>query len=187
MAIGYEAQEWKDGAEGGTPIDAAALNRIESGIAQTALVTDELAEKRLQTYMVAKDGETATQDIYGDAIAGPCLVLDLAERATWYVPATGDRTLITSGSQIDSLRDSLSRIKPVEFKKVDVDFGTFTDSKSVTAPAQDGYTFLCWLGAVSDSLVKSVYIEWPTVTSTKVWVVGGGSVKVWGFALYVSS
>lgn len=70
---------------------------------------------------------------------------------------------------------------------MDVDFGTFTGSKSVTAPAQDGYTFLCWLGAASVGSVKSVYIEWPTSASTKAWVVGGGSVRAYGFALYVSS
>lgn len=36
MAIDYEAREWKDGAEGGTSIDAASLNRMEAGIADTA-------------------------------------------------------------------------------------------------------------------------------------------------------
>ena len=36
MAIDYEAREWKDGASGGTSIDAANLNRMEAGIADTA-------------------------------------------------------------------------------------------------------------------------------------------------------
>lgn len=36
MAIDYEAREWKDGASGGTSIDAASLNRMEAGISDTA-------------------------------------------------------------------------------------------------------------------------------------------------------
>lgn len=35
MAISFDAREWKDGAEGGTSIDAASLNRMEAGIQDT--------------------------------------------------------------------------------------------------------------------------------------------------------
>lgn len=35
MAISFDAREWKDGASGGTSIDAANLNRMEAGIQDT--------------------------------------------------------------------------------------------------------------------------------------------------------
>ena len=65
--------------------------------------------------------------------------------------------------------------------------GTFNNSKSVTAPEQEGYEFLCWLGAASVGSVKSVYLEWLTAPATKAWVLGGGSVSAYAFALYTSS
>lgn len=112
MAIDYEAKEWADGSGGGTPIMASDLNRIENGIADSALGVDTL-NKRLVTYLVAQDGDTAQTDIYGDTITGPCLVLDLAERATYYLPGADDesqdRVLIVSGSDVDAIRDSVSR------------------------------------------------------------------------------
>ena len=112
-AIDYESLEWKDDAAGGTPIEAAALNRMEQGIADACAGVDQLRTKRLPTYLVAQDGDTATQDLYLETILGPCLILDLAERATYYDNGEDgeghERTLITSGSDIDDLRDSLSR------------------------------------------------------------------------------
>lgn len=112
--IGYEALEWKDDAAGGTPIEAAALNRMEGGTSDACEGVDELRTRRLPTYLVAQDGETATQDVYSDPILGPCLILDLAERATWYENGEDgeahQRTLITSGSDVDEIRDSVSRV-----------------------------------------------------------------------------
>ena len=35
MAISFDASEWKDGASGGTSIDAENLNRMEEGIQDT--------------------------------------------------------------------------------------------------------------------------------------------------------
>lgn len=113
-AIGYEAsQEWADYQTGGTRIDAADLNHMEEGISDACNGVDELRTKRLPTYIVAQGGDTATQDVYQDTILGPCLILDLAERATYYDNGeTGDaheRKLITSGADIDALQDSISR------------------------------------------------------------------------------
>lgn len=113
-AIGYEqTKEWKQFQTGGTRVDADDLNRMEGGIVDACAGVDQLRTKRLPTYLVAQDGDTATQDLYLETILGPCLILDLAKRATYYDNGEdGDgheRILITSGSDIDALRDSLSR------------------------------------------------------------------------------
>lgn len=113
-AIGYEvSQEWQDFQTGGTRIDAADLNHIEGGVSEACNAIDELRTKRLVTYMVAQEGDTATQDVYQEPILGPCLILDLAERATYYDNGEDgeahERNLITSGADIDALRDSISR------------------------------------------------------------------------------
>lgn len=58
MAIGYEATEWKDGAQGGTPIDAAALNKMENGISEACAAVDLLNE----------EGNVTTEDIASKAV-----------------------------------------------------------------------------------------------------------------------
>ena len=136
-AIDYKSLEWKDDAAGGTPIEAAALNRMEQGIADACAGVDQLRTKRLPTYLVAQDGDTATQDLYLETILGPCLILDLAERATYYDNGEAgeghERTLITSGSDIDALRDSLSHVvrdqiyANIEVKNVTISAGGITD------------------------------------------------------------
>lgn len=112
--IGYEAsKEWQDYQTGGTRIDAADLNHMEQGISDACNAVDELRTKRLVTYMVAQDGDTATQDLYQEPILGPCLILDLAERATYYDNGEDgephERVLITSGAQIDADREYISQ------------------------------------------------------------------------------
>ena len=42
MAIDYQTREWKDDQAGGTPIDAANLNRMEQGIANACAGVDEI-------------------------------------------------------------------------------------------------------------------------------------------------
>ena len=118
--IGYEAsQEWADFQMGGTRIDAADLNHIEQGVTDACDAVDGLRTKRLPTYLVAQDGDTATQDLYQEPILGPCLILDLAERATYYENGedgdSHERTLLTSGADIDDLRDSLSQTDKKDF------------------------------------------------------------------------
>lgn len=44
MAVDFEAREWKDGASGGTGIDAASLNRIEQGVVDTSNAVNDLLE-----------------------------------------------------------------------------------------------------------------------------------------------
>lgn len=111
--IAYESKEWQPYNTGGTIVRSVDLNRMEQGISDACAAVDELRTKRLPTYLVAKDGDTATQDLYLEPILGPCLILDLAERATYYdngEDADGhERYVITSGADIDALRDSLSR------------------------------------------------------------------------------
>ena len=113
-AIDYESLEWKDDAAGGTPIEAAALNRMEQGIADACAGVDQLRTKRLPTYLVATGGDEATQDVYQEAILGPCLIVDLSTATTYYDNGEDgeghERTKLTSGADIDDLRDSLSHI-----------------------------------------------------------------------------
>lgn len=110
--IGYEStKEWQDYQTGGTRIDAADLNNMEQGIADACAAAGELRTKRLPTYVVLEGGDTATQDAYAEPILGPCLILDLATRTTYYESGgdeEGHRKAITSGADIDALRDSLS-------------------------------------------------------------------------------
>lgn len=112
--IAYEpTKEWQDFQTGGTRIDAADLNNMENGISDACNAVDELRTKRLPTYLVAQDGDTATQDVYQEAILGPCLIVDLSTATTYYDNGedgeTHERTKLTSGADIDDLRDSLSR------------------------------------------------------------------------------
>lgn len=114
-AIGYEvSEEWQDYQTGGTRIDAENLNHIEQGISDACDAADELRTKRLPTYIVASDGDTATQDVYQENILGPCLILDLATRTTYYENGEDgeghERTALVSGDDIDDLRDSVSQI-----------------------------------------------------------------------------
>ena len=112
--IGYEqTKEWQQFQTGGTRVDADDLNRMEGGIVDACDAVDELRTKRLPTYVVAQDGDTATQDVYMEDILGPCLILDLATRTTYYETGgdeEGHRKAITSGADIDELRDSLSQL-----------------------------------------------------------------------------
>lgn len=129
--IAYEpTKEWQDFQTGGTRIDAADLNNMENGISNACNAVDELRTKRLPTYLVAQDGDTATQDVYQDAILGPCLIVDLATATTYYDNGedgeTHERTKLTSGADIDDLRDSLSQIDVSDGNKVS--FSTFVDS-----------------------------------------------------------
>ena len=111
--IAYEpTKEWQDFQTGGTRIDAVDLNNMENGISNACAAVDQLRTKRLPTYVVAQDGDTATQDVYMEDILGPCLILDLATRTTYYETGgdeDGHRKAITSGADIDKLRDSLSQ------------------------------------------------------------------------------
>ena len=112
--IAYEGKEWKSYQTGGTLIRATDLNNMERGISDACNGVDELRTKRLPTYVVAQDGDTATQDVYAEPILGQCLILDLATRTTYYETGgdeDGHRKAITSGDDIDDLRDSLSQLE----------------------------------------------------------------------------
>ena len=111
--LAYEPTEWADFESGNTPITAAALNNMEGGIADAVAGVNTLDTKRLQTYRVAENGDTATQDVNGDAIIGPCLIFDESITGTYYEPSSGagDRKLVTSADQIKALQDSVSRPK----------------------------------------------------------------------------
>lgn len=140
--IAYEpTKEWADFQTGGTRIDAADLNNMEQGISDACAAVDELRTKRLPTYVVAQDGDTATQDVYMEDILGPCLILDLATRTTYYETGgdeDGHRKAITSGDDIDKLRDSLSqKVELVSASRAAV--GTFGESQQVIVRTYSEY------------------------------------------------
>ena len=61
----YTPTAWKDGSSGGTPITAAELNRIETGI--STLYQD------LPTFVIAT--KDATTDVNGNQITTPCRLI----------------------------------------------------------------------------------------------------------------
>lgn len=90
MAINYEAAEWKDGQQGGTPIDAAALNKMENGISEACAGVDQLNEP----------GNVTTEDIADKSVT----TAKIADGA------------VGTAQLSDDLRDSVSQIQntPVE-------------------------------------------------------------------------
>ena len=86
--ISYRPTAWKDDRAGGTPITAEQLNRIERGVADAAAGVNAL-NRLPMTYLVASDGEHATQDEGGTAIAAPCYVYDKGAGRTWFDAGDG--------------------------------------------------------------------------------------------------
>ena len=162
-AIDYDSLEWKDDAAGGTPIEAAALNRMEGGIADACAGVDQLRTKRLPTYVVTEDGDTATQDAYGEDILGPCLILDLETRTTYYEAGTdeeGHRKAITSGADIDAIRDSVSRIDIGDGATFSAD--TFEDGSSIILEVN---------GLQLQAKPDGLYFVDATGTATAIWAI----------------
>lgn len=73
-----------------------------------------------------------------------------------------------------------------------------SSSVDITAPAVQGYTFLCWLDVGTEGWIGNAYIANNSTSSTKVWsnrvgVINGspavvnGSLNVRAFALYTKS
>lgn len=61
---------------------------------------------------------------------------------------------------------------------------------SITAPSVNGYTFLCWISAVSNGWIGNVYIENPTAITSNIWSANYGysdstNGTVYACALYV--
>lgn len=83
MAISYSPREWADGSSGGTPIDAASLNRMESGIANAVAGVNQLNEA----------GNVTTDDIAAAAVSTD----KIADGA------------VTSAKLAQAVRDSISQ------------------------------------------------------------------------------
>ena len=144
--VSFTPREWKDDRAGATPIDAAALNRMETGIADSAAGVNAI-NRRVLTYLVAESGDTATQDVNGAAIVAPCMVYEASTGKTWY-DAGGDAARVRVGASADevkSLRDSVSQKVDVTYKNesstVDLDGCTATGQCSLfnakNAPISD--------------------------------------------------
>ena len=58
---------------------------------------------------------------------------------------------------------------------------------TVTAPAVDGYSFVCWCGVATDGDIGTPYIEQATSTTTNVWDQARKGAKVVATALYQRS
>lgn len=124
-AIEYEPREWRDDRDGGTPIDAAALNRMERGIADAAKGVNDI-NATLATYLVESDGEHATLDVNGAAIKAPCYVYDKAEGKTWFDSGVEDEPRVApfpTRAELQEVRDSVSqKVQVAELKSSDVSY-----------------------------------------------------------------
>ena len=58
---------------------------------------------------------------------------------------------------------------------------------TITAPAVDGYIFVCWVGVATEGDVGTPYIEEATSTTTNVWDQARNGAKVVATALYQRS
>lgn len=109
--LNYTATAWKDLEAGGTAITAARLNNIETGIADADAAVNAVNATVL-TYLVASDGDTATTDINGAAITGPCFVHDLGTGDTYLDKGQEDQVRVQVGvskAAFDALQESASR------------------------------------------------------------------------------
>lgn len=110
--LNYTATAWKDLEAGGTAITAARLNNIETGIADADAAVNAVNATVL-TYLVASDGDTATTDINGAAITGPCFVHDLGTGDTYLDKGQEDQSRVQVGvskAAFAALRDSVSSL-----------------------------------------------------------------------------
>lgn len=156
--IAYEpTKEWQDFQTGGTRIDAADLNNMEQGISDACAAVDELRTKRLPTYLVATGGDEATQDVYQGTILGPCLIVDLSTATTYYDNGEdGDgheRTKLTSGADIDDLRDSLSQT--VRCSLLLGDISNVAPGGSISVPGLSGYDYALVMAYTGDYGIRS--------------------------------
>lgn len=96
--MAYEPQTWADGVEGGTPITAAALTHIETGIADAA---------------DAADAPVAWGDVSGKPATFPLTIGTTATtaKAGNYAPAWGDVTgkpaVIAAGADAAAARTAI--------------------------------------------------------------------------------
>ena len=98
MAIGYEATEWKDGAQGGTPIDAAALNKMENGISEACAAVDLLNEEGNVTTEDIASKAVTTEKIADGAVGLDQLSEEVRDSVSQrIVSMTDDRFVLTSG------------------------------------------------------------------------------------------
>lgn len=58
---------------------------------------------------------------------------------------------------------------------------------TITAPAVDGYAFVCWCGVATEGDVGTPYIEKATSTTTNVWDLARKGAKIVATALYQRS
>lgn len=74
--------------------------------------TKSYVDGRLRTYLVLQNGDTATQDAYAETIVGPCLILDLATKTTYYDNGedgdTHERTPLVSGNDVATLKSEVA-------------------------------------------------------------------------------
>lgn len=108
-AIDYAARDWKSLQAGGTEITAAALNNMETGIANATAAINKV-DATVLTYLVASGGDKATTDINGAPITGPCYVEDLSNGNRWLDKGDGSARVRTgvSVAEYEALRDSVS-------------------------------------------------------------------------------
>ena len=88
---------------------------------------------------------------------------------------------------VKGVQDSISDY--VIVRRVDVTIPTGEVSASVTAPTVSGYSFLCWVEAVSNGWPGLAYTASATSSSTKIWMASTrlNDSMVLAYAMYVKS
>lgn len=97
MAIDYQTREWKDDQTGGTPIDAANLNRMEQGIANACAGVDGIKSAGGVSADMIADGsisESKLSEDLRDFVSQPVLWEGSASEGDIQVPGLSDSSLV---------------------------------------------------------------------------------------------
>lgn len=165
MAIGYEATEWKDGAQGGTPIDAAALNKMENGISEACAAVDLLNEEGNVTTSDIASKAVTTEKIADGAVGLDQLSEEVRDSVSQVVLYSGrSNTSVT-------LSDDASNFSAIEVEAEDNDGNTVTGKLN----NPDGRSLNITITSPTES---ELYVKSLTIAFSG----GAATIKRWGEA-----
>lgn len=104
MAINFTPTAWKDGQEGGTPITAAQLNRVETALQKTI---DILSQSENLPLQASDNGIKAYLHVFG-----PVVKLDLMFETKRDIESWKDTPVLPAGTIPEQYRPSLQIVAP---------------------------------------------------------------------------
>ena len=137
--LAYTGKDWSDLQAGGTPIMADDMDRMETGIANATAAINKV-DATVLTYLVASGGDTATTDLNGAPITGPCYVEDLSNGNRWLDKGDGTTRVRTgvSVAEYEALRDSVSQRASITGDSVGGSIGSnIKETQYVSVSTQD--------------------------------------------------